>query len=245
MGGFIFLADGRAYAPARWAYDLTIRSIASALGQSSDDHALQAWLAHQTCEEHLMGLGSVDVRELAPSMARRFIEAIPKAVAIEQARGSEGWHDASFFPGWLKSIQELCAMIDSVERGEPVEALNPYARDPAAPWPAAARISGPGWPEWLRAAPSDELTPLADRIETVDWSNTPLTDADFSAVTHFPKATRFFVYGTKITGAALVHLQALPDIECLWALETGVRDADVQVLRVRFPEAEIRVGSLE
>jgi len=240
VGGFIFLPDGRAYAPASWAYDTTLRSIADALGQTPEDQALRVWLDHQTCAEQGMGLGSVDVRELAPSVARRFIEAIPEALAVERAKGSDDWHDPSFFPGWLKRFEELQAMVEAADRGEPLEALNPYARDPASPWPGEPKISGPGWPEWLRAAPPDELGPLADRIETVDWSDTPLSDEDLAQLAKLPRAQHVFIHRTGVTPAGLPHLAALSRIESLWTQETGISDEALEPLRERFPGADIR-----
>ena len=182
----------------------------------------------------------MDLRELAPRMARRFIETIPKALASEEARGGEDWHEPSFFPGWLRSFHELQAMIESVDRGEPLEALNPYAMNPAMPWPARARISGPGWPEWLRAAAPDDLRPLSEDIETVDWAYTPLTDDDLAQVAKLPKASRLFLHSTAVTKAGLPHLEAVTRIQLLWTMETGISEEALGPLREQFPDADIR-----
>src|SRR6185295_7052603 len=98
MGGFIKLEDGRAWAAANWAYDAVLDCLVEALkGERASD--LAAWLAQQTCAVRGMGLGHVDLRELAPTNRALFRVAARKAVEHAQD-GVDGHVDAEVHAEW-------------------------------------------------------------------------------------------------------------------------------------------------
>jgi hypothetical protein len=141
MGGFIILTDGRACAPANWAYDEIVRSVAEELGAGGDDLLLKEWLRGQLCEVLGPGMGYVDVRELTPRNRQLFRDAANRAFKKSELVGPIGWENPSFFPAWLGIFRRLLEMWDSVDRGEPPEALN----DLRQPCPPTDEKSGPGW----------------------------------------------------------------------------------------------------
>jgi len=138
MGGFLILDDGRAWAPASWAFDAGLEQIAEVL----TDEVLRAWLLEQRCSEQGPGMGRIDVRELTPHNRELLLAAIP--VAIERARAKDGsdWNDPSWYPQWLDRFELLGRMVESVARGEPPETLNPQMRSVIPP---TGERSGPGW----------------------------------------------------------------------------------------------------
>jgi hypothetical protein len=133
VAGFIVLADGRAFALNNWATDVVIRTLAAELPAG----AFRAWLLAQQSVVVGMGQTSVDVRELAPGNARELLAAI-RRVAHGQMRAGDLPPDVD----WAAHFGLLADMLDSVERGEPPETLNPHMRDVIPP--TGAR-SGPGW----------------------------------------------------------------------------------------------------
>lgn len=142
MGGFIVLEDGRAYAANNWSYDAVIERIARALPETGAGRALAAWLMEQRCVVRGAGLGSVDLRELAPGDQRLFVEAFEKAIITTGEEGPVGWCDPAFYPGWLERFHDLIGMIASIRRGEPPTAFNPHMRDVIPP---SGERAGPGW----------------------------------------------------------------------------------------------------
>jgi hypothetical protein len=142
MAGFITLSDGRAYAAANWAYDQTIEAIADVLAENDDSRPLADWLLDQRCAVKGSGLGSVDVRELAPRFQEIFLGAIPKAYEHAKNRGPSGWHDPEAWPSWMNRFQDLVKMLDSISRGEPPSQFNPHMKDVIPP---SGLKKGPGW----------------------------------------------------------------------------------------------------
>ncbi len=108
MTAFIALDDGRSWWAANWAYDAVIEGIADVLDRAEQE--LAAWLRQQTCTECGPGLGSVDVRELSPANRRPFRAAAQQAFRAAALAGGLGWHDPSFFPGWLAWFRLLLRM---------------------------------------------------------------------------------------------------------------------------------------
>jgi hypothetical protein len=142
MAGFIVLEDGRAYAANNWSYDAVIERIARALPETGAGRALSDWLMDQRSVVQGAGLGSVDLRELAPGDQRLFVEAVEKAIITSEEESPEGWCDPAFYPGWLESFHDLSRMIASIRRGEPPTAFNPHIRDVIPP---SGERAGPGW----------------------------------------------------------------------------------------------------
>src|SRR5262245_20981849 len=126
MSGILVLADGRAWSLASWAFDAALREFADALPDDPGAAALSTWLRDQQSEVVGLGMSYVDVRELTDHNRRRILEAIPRAFDRARSRGGAHWYDPSFFPAWLGELEVLARMVQSVERGEPPETLNPH-----------------------------------------------------------------------------------------------------------------------
>jgi hypothetical protein len=142
MGGFITLEDGRSYAAANWTYDQTIEVISDALAENEDSRPLADWLLDQRCIVQGPGLGSVDVRELAPKFQQMFLHAIPDAYERARNRGPAGWHQPEAWAGWINRFLDLVKMLESINRGEPASQFNPHMKDVIPP---SGAKKGPGW----------------------------------------------------------------------------------------------------
>jgi hypothetical protein len=141
MAGFIFLDDGRGFAPNSSAYDGVITSIVEELTQSEEERQLAAWLREQLCEVRGLGMGCVDVRELTVPNQNLFRRAAERALARKQRDGPVGWYDPSYFPAWLNRFERLIQMWQSIDRGEPPSALS----DLNGTTEPTGKRSGPGW----------------------------------------------------------------------------------------------------
>ena len=141
MSTLITLPDGRSWWAANWAYDAVIRRIADQLERLPYEGELASWLRRQTCEEMGPGIGYVDVRELTPRNQLLFRQAAQQAFRHAILEGAVGWHDPSFFAGWLQGFRRLLRMWKAVDRGEPPGMLGD---SPERLEPSGLR-SGPGW----------------------------------------------------------------------------------------------------
>jgi len=88
MAGFIVFQDGRAYAAANWAYDVTVERIAVALPDTDAGRSLASWLRQQRSYIKGTGLGSVDLRESASENQRLLERAARRAKAIVDQKGT-------------------------------------------------------------------------------------------------------------------------------------------------------------
>jgi hypothetical protein len=141
MSAFIALDDGRSWWAPNWAYDSVIEKIAIQLDSTEPERALASWLREQTCIVNGPGLGSVDVRELTPQNRHLFRVAAQKAFRVAVKSGAAGWHDPSFFPGWLAGFRRLLRMWKAIDREEPPGQLN----DAAECMELSSNKVGPGW----------------------------------------------------------------------------------------------------
>ena len=141
MSAFIALDDGRSWWAANWAYDAVIDEIANQLNGTDAERVMAAWLREQTCFVNGPGLGSVDVRELTSQNQQLFRAAAKRAFRLAVLSGPAGWHDPSFFPGWLTVFRRLLRMWKAIDRGEPPGQLND-SRECMEP---SGRKAGPGW----------------------------------------------------------------------------------------------------
>jgi hypothetical protein len=140
VGGFIVLADGRAYAASNWATDATLRAIA----RSVTDDPLRTWLLAQQSEVVGMGMTSVDLREIAPQLRPVMASAIRDAFRRVQAEGRFDQLTAgdTYWDGWLQLFADLVEMLDRSEAGEPPSDFNPHMRGLL---PSRNGRVGPGW----------------------------------------------------------------------------------------------------
>jgi hypothetical protein len=141
MSAFIALDDGRSWWAANWAYDSVIEKIANQLHTTEAERALASWLREQTCIVNGPGLGSVDVRELTAANRQMFRLAAQRAFCLAVRAGSAGWHDPSYFPGWIAGFRRLLRMWKAIDRGEP-----PGKHDDShACMKLTGKQVGPGW----------------------------------------------------------------------------------------------------
>ena len=110
MAGFITLEDGRAWSGANWAYDAVLGAIVDALN-AQGDRDLATWLLQRTSQGP--GVGTVDLREIAPADRTRFRVAVRAALAHVESTGPAGWNTPEFFPSWLEKFRVLAKMMDS------------------------------------------------------------------------------------------------------------------------------------
>ena len=131
MSCLIVLQDGRACAPADWAFDAMLEAVADELIESHDERLLADWLRSQaTC----FGAGKmrrIDVRELTPESRTRFLDAVRRAAE----------HLPSVSTGWGKRLQRLVRMLRSIDAGESPDALS----DTLSPIAPTGLRRGPGW----------------------------------------------------------------------------------------------------
>ncbi len=143
MSTFITLGDGRSWLERDWVYDAILRAVARELPNNDEGRALAAWLLEQQCFEQGPGIGYLDLRELTPTNQRLIIECLRLALGRARSEGPLGWNDPSAFSAWLRSFDFLLRLVESVEHGEPPEALS----DPNVNglMPPTGERHGPGW----------------------------------------------------------------------------------------------------
>ena len=80
--------------------------------------------------------------------------------------------------------------------------------------------------------------PLKDTLWNIGLTDIPVTDADLSNVSQFPRLSRIGLAGTKVTDAGLQHLLGgqfrMVDVQ-----RTAVTEDGVAMLKKQFPEANI------
>ena len=140
MAGFIHLEDGRGWAASNAGYDAVIDALVNALPAESSEFA--QWLGQRTSAVRGTGLGYVDLRELSPVCRSLFRLAVSQALrSIDKAPGSIA-ADQEWYASWLERFHMLSRMLESVDRMEDPQTLNPYMTG-LVPW--NGEKSGPGW----------------------------------------------------------------------------------------------------
>ncbi len=140
MSCLIVLDDGRACAPAPWAFDAIVGALAAHLSESEDERKLATWLRDQMGEARLVGHRFIDLRELTPQARRLFRAAVQRAAAhCDYPRPGDGAVAAT--PGWVRRLRRLAQMIRSIDQGESPDAIS----DVSAPIAPTGLRRGPGW----------------------------------------------------------------------------------------------------
>jgi len=149
MAGFITIEDGRAYARSNWAYDTAVDAIARHLPSTPLAIAFRDWLLEQRCYDRDSGtairgsgLGSVDLRELAPVCRELFWSAARDAYTFSEQDGGASWSNPDGFSDWLKSFAELLFLHETYADGQPPPEFNPHMNGLMPP--TTDRV-GPGW----------------------------------------------------------------------------------------------------
>lgn len=140
MSCLIVLDDGRACAPASWAFDVLVNAVADNLSEGEDRQPLADWLRQQAEEARLVGRGRIDLRELTPENRQHFREAVQRLAAHHgYCRAADG--TAVAVPGWINRLRRLAKMLLSIDRGESPDAIS----DVPAPIAPTGNLRGPGW----------------------------------------------------------------------------------------------------
>jgi hypothetical protein len=158
-------------------------------------------------------------------------------------KGAKGWHDPSFFPGWLRGIRSLVRMRESIERGEPPMALNPGMRVPIDP---PDRIRGPGWLEPLAALQSDHTTvlPRFERpITRVDLSGTRINNDRLGSILMLRHAEYLDMTGTNISASGLRLIRGHETLREVLVPEGVLSREELKLVRAASRFAIIEVPS--
>ncbi len=139
MSTFIVVADGRGWYASNFTYDAAIEVIAAELTDAPGAAELKEWLLLQTCRQCGPGIGTVDLRELAPADRELFEDAVLRAVVTVAEMIPPGW-DPVAFPRWHEYFKILAQLIGSTRNREPPESFAPHGHVP----PSGRRV-GPGW----------------------------------------------------------------------------------------------------
>jgi hypothetical protein len=125
MGDYILLEDGRAWAGASWLVSAVLREIAVSVNAHPKGGPLAQWLRARSTRPN--GLMSFDLRGLDAVSRRLFWRGAHSAFQRRIVRGPEGWHDLSFYPGYLDRFHDLLRMVKAIQRREPPERLNHFS----------------------------------------------------------------------------------------------------------------------
>ena len=135
MSTHIVLEDGRVLPVKDGGFDMILEHAAEQLQKRGDSSGFGEWLLEQRCEVQGVGVGYLDVRELVPVAAAQFRQACTSAHTHLLNSPSE--------LGWFSSLELLMRMWQSIDAGEPPEALtSPYHSVVKS---APERRRGPGW----------------------------------------------------------------------------------------------------
>jgi hypothetical protein len=150
--GFLILADGRCLA-VRWHYyDLTLRTVAESLEESSPARALREWLltlAPSLSDVEELGYGAwfrpkdrqvirkyLDLRELTPENQRLFHEAALRAGKLATSPAAAKWDKML-----VDCLVHLSDMVERADRGEAPLSLSDWV----SVKPSEGKKIGPGW----------------------------------------------------------------------------------------------------
>jgi hypothetical protein len=138
--GILFLDDSAGIGCANWVLRTIVADVARVLKRQGITE-LAEWLTSESSPVELYG--HLDVRELTEWNQEAFRSALGPALLETKARGPAGWHDETFWPGYLRLFESLAEQASLLARGQ-----RPNA------WPNLSGISaydgtrsGPGWPK--------------------------------------------------------------------------------------------------
>lgn len=124
--------------------------------------------------------------------------ALKKLVAQNTANASRKFYDfAAADPGTIKKLNNFFRVIKPTYEGSPALNASFYGR------------------EKFNAAQIAELRPIATQVVQVDLHNMPLKDEDLKEVLAFPNLEVLNLNYTNLTGASLVNLRSLKNLERL------------------------------
>ena len=99
---------------AGWCFRATLDGICEALDSAEGGHEL----AEELRAEHHRAQWPqhFEVKDWSEKKKSIFREATRMSYEKAKAVGPVGWHDPSFFPGYLRALEELVEMLDTSRR---------------------------------------------------------------------------------------------------------------------------------
>jgi hypothetical protein len=119
MSGCIVFSENRAWSKAGWAYRAALDGICEALARLGGGEELLRELRDE--EGGPRAMQYLPVQDWSPEDQQLFRRAVQEACRDLRAHGPEDWGDPEFFPGFLKTLDEL----EALAAGEEVGSLDP------------------------------------------------------------------------------------------------------------------------
>lgn len=124
MTDCLHLEDGRTWSAANWIVGNFLMALAHEL-KTLGKEVMAQWVEAKA--EMPGGLMGFDLRGIPTEDRESFWLAVRQVRDRYQAEGGSQWNKPEFYPGFLRSLDDLVKMHDSIERGEPPEKLNHYS----------------------------------------------------------------------------------------------------------------------
>jgi hypothetical protein len=134
MTTYIQLEDGRVFSTTNGLFDYILECTAQHLEGRTECPELRDWLLDQRCDVLGPGVGYLDLRELSPIATCAFRSACTSAYRALMSQQDPA--------SWLEKFSVLFKMWESMDRGEPPEALT---SDFWQLTPFSGERKGPGW----------------------------------------------------------------------------------------------------
>jgi hypothetical protein len=116
MSGCIVFSENSGWCKAGWAYRAALEGICEALAHTGGGEELLRELTDEA--EPARSLQYIEVAEWKEEKRLLFCRATLQACRVLRARGPKDWNDPSFFPGFLRALEELeaCASVACDEK---------------------------------------------------------------------------------------------------------------------------------
>jgi hypothetical protein len=108
MSGCIVFSESRGWCKAGWAYCAALDGICEVLGGVAGGEDLLRELSDEAGLAR--SVQNIEVVDWDHEKRELFCWAVREACCVLRARGPKGWNDPSFFPGFLKALEELEAL---------------------------------------------------------------------------------------------------------------------------------------
>jgi Leucine-rich repeat (LRR) protein len=99
-------------------------------------------------------------------------------------------------------------------------------------------------PAWLRKQIGEERMSAIDEVDRIDFSSTRVTDSDLACVKGFQSLRELELWSTPVTGAGIIHLKTLPNLQRL-GLGWAISPAEIAQLKELKNLQELRLCGRE
>jgi hypothetical protein len=114
MSGIISISKDVFWGKAGWCYRAARDGICEELRSTPEGCALADELSTDSHPAQWCQYLAID--DWPPEKQQRFIDAVCRFAARAAKEGPVGWNDPSFFPGFLRAMEELVHAVRSLER---------------------------------------------------------------------------------------------------------------------------------